>query len=166
MIYTPENARLVLLGLKTQTRRVQKLGEYPDYPVLARDGSIKEVRIGWSRRLKWAVDRNYPIIPGRTKKGVGHETLLSIRLQRLNDITIEDIRAEGVTVPPHRLHESEEIGLKEAWIELWNSIHTKEDRWNDNPLVWALTSRLAFSKGQPVQMELFQLVEQDERIGR
>lgn len=61
-------------------------------------------------------------------------TVTDVRVQRLTDISVADIRAEGV----------EELlnvrGLGTAWSTLWDTLHTKPgERWDDNPWIVALT---------------------------
>lgn len=65
-----------------------------------------------------------------------------VRVQRLQEITEEDAKAEGVEAKPgtytadFALH-----GYVESFAELWNSINGKKHPWESNPWVWAVTFR-------------------------
>ncbi|MCA9912624.1 MAG: hypothetical protein KC496_04730 [Anaerolineae bacterium] len=114
-------------GNKTQTRRIVKPGEYENSDL----NRIYEVRTP-KRRLKWYVDGNYAVVSKRGAKTVRVNgiplriLLLSIRRERLQDITGADAQAEGVPDV-------------QAYRQLWDSINTKKGtRWDDNPDVWVL----------------------------
>lgn len=75
--------------------------------------------------------------------------ITAIRLQRLQDISEEDARAEGVlwvnTAPltTGAIDESCIGSYVVAYRNLWDTINTRKGtRWADNPLVWALTFRV------------------------
>lgn len=64
----------------------------------------------------------------------------NVRVERLQDITIEEIRKEGLTSAA--VHAGDmEIALEE-WKILWNSTIKKQDRhinsWDANPFVWVI----------------------------
>lgn len=60
-------------------------------------------------------------------------TVTNVRIERLHDITIADILAEGVKREP-----SQSPG--DAWRALWNGLHDRDgERWADNPWLIALT---------------------------
>ncbi|WP_455796639.1 hypothetical protein [Clostridium butyricum] len=56
--------------------------------------------------------------------------VIGVRVERLQDITEQGIKAEGVTEewPPHAM---------DKFQELWNST-TKEYGWDTNPYVWVI----------------------------
>jgi hypothetical protein len=57
--------------------------------------------------------------------------VVSVRIERLQDITYEDARAEGA--------EQCNEGLDHSFCLLWDSIYTKlGQRWRHNPWVWAV----------------------------
>jgi hypothetical protein len=124
----------VLDGTKSQTRRIVKPGESPlylysqaDVPEGA-DGKILIVKS--AGRTKWQLGLAYAAQPGRTKKAVGHIVIKSIRQERLQDVSGEDVRAEG-------------FRTREEFHETWNKVHTKRGRrWEDSPLVWVLEFEL------------------------
>lgn len=61
--------------------------------------------------------------------------VLAVRVQRLQDITINDIKAEGITpCDPY-------LTWKDNFARLWDDINGKRAPWASNPWVWALTFR-------------------------
>jgi len=55
-------------------------------------------------------------------------------VERVQNITRSDIRAEGVTIPPHQTNEeSYKAAYVKAWSGLWDSIY---GNWDNNPRVW------------------------------
>ena len=65
--------------------------------------------------------------------------ITDVRVQRLQEISIEDATAEGIE-PRY------EDGRKIVWPDrifpaLWDSINAKRAPWNSNPFVWAITFR-------------------------
>lgn len=63
--------------------------------------------------------------------------ITSIRRERVQDISEEDILAEGFT--PLR-HNGKNCRVHDWYAGLWDTINThKGTRWNDNPVVWVLT---------------------------
>lgn len=59
-----------------------------------------------------------------------------VRVERLQDITVEDIIAEGLSTTL-REHDAC-IHLKEQWIYLWDSINADRAPWESNPWVWVI----------------------------
>ncbi|MFZ4411299.1 MAG: hypothetical protein ACOYOH_28425 [Paracraurococcus sp.] len=61
-----------------------------------------------------------------------------MRVQRLQDITLPDLEAEGIVPAGHPGMEVDEALRR--WTDLWNSLHGKPGTtWRDNPHVIALT---------------------------
>jgi len=58
--------------------------------------------------------------------------ITNIKVQRLQDITEEDAKAEGVFI--HRVYPASRM----EFANLWDSIHKKIYRWKDNPWVWVI----------------------------
>lgn len=107
-IFKPELIEKIFAGEKTQTRRPVKPGEYH---VCDDDGSIIEV-YGANGRLKYKIGRDYAIVPGRGKHGVGRFKLLSIRREYAEQISEADAKAEG-------LHTR--IGFMSVWNEFYGT---------------------------------------------
>lgn len=61
--------------------------------------------------------------------------ITGIRVERLQDITPDDCRAEGMP------HENNDIGVRYGYGQLWNQINGPGS-WDANPWVWALTFKL------------------------
>lgn len=141
--------------LKTQTRRVVKPGER----VMFTDGElmppaeymvwkgyfIRELAatITPNNRIKQQVGRDYAIVPKRGLKSIGRYKLLSIRVERVQDISEEDAIAEGFYLSKYSHYVTSVLPLegfktaREGYIRLWGSINTiKPYRWQDNPLVF------------------------------
>ena len=135
-------------GTKTQTRRLVKggvcVGLMIDHEIIG----VYE----WNNRLKWAVGNTYAIQPKRGVKGNGRFRITKIRKERVQDISYEDIGAEGLTellfIPINTAYlitgakNEDELKRKlfrSKFAALWDCIHKKRgNRWEDNPLVWVL----------------------------
>jgi hypothetical protein len=61
--------------------------------------------------------------------------ITDVRVQRLQDISVEDCRAEGIEYKV-------EVPTKQQFQRLWDDINAKRAPWSSNPWVWALTFRL------------------------
>lgn len=60
-------------------------------------------------------------------------TVTDVRIERLHDITLADMLAEGIKREP-----SQSPG--DAWRALWDGLHDRDgERWADNPWLIALT---------------------------
>ena len=59
--------------------------------------------------------------------------IVSVRAERVQDITPNDCRAEGMTA------KNNDIGVRYAFGQLWNSINEKRGYgWYVNPWVWVI----------------------------
>lgn len=174
MIFSAPMVRALLKGRKTQTRRALK----PPYGIMEyrADGSWGPIvtNIASSDRIwvreTWADTLSYPneavyradgerphsILTWRSPmcmpRWASRLTLIvtEVRVQRLQEISEEDARAEGVSpLPSGRYHcgydEEGEITCKSpvtAYGWLWNSLNAKRGYlWESNPWVCALTFR-------------------------
>lgn len=139
MQFTKENAAKVMAGTKTQTRRIVKEGEY--FFTFGNVKTVMQPRLFWNSQyatgvVKWEEGRTYAVCPGRGKPAIGRIRLLSIRKEKLQDISEADALAElgyGLSYNP-----SDELPIRD-FAYLWDSINPKGKRWANNPDVWALT---------------------------
>lgn len=67
-----------------------------------------------------------------------------VRVERLQDISEEDARAEGLQLPPAVVTTAPDAGRK-AFARLWDRINGKRAPWASNPWVWVLE----FKRVQP-----------------
>lgn len=67
--------------------------------------------------------------------------ITAVRVERLQDISRSDIRAEGLQCPPELASDDIFPNYRDwypaAWRELWESINGA-DSWNANPWVWVV----------------------------
>ena len=67
-----------------------------------------------------------------------------VRVQRLQDITYQDIEAEGAILRPHppggvvAVDGKAYLSWGSAWIALWDSINGQRAPWASNPWVWVI----------------------------
>ena len=168
-----KQAQQVVDGTKRQTRRPVKPGErrayqWPDgifYYFQDEPSYIPTVIIeypvsltGPDCRIRWQEGKTYAVQPGRGQKSIGRIRLLEIRRERLQEISLEDIKAEGITTPEEfariwgeaitrswleiaykRLKKGD---LRNAFRYMWRSLYEKPHRWEDNPDVWVLEFEL------------------------
>lgn len=67
-----------------------------------------------------------------------------VRVQRLQDISGEDIVNEGIKIPGPTYNDPAAY-VPDPWecfSELWDSINSKKYPWDSNPWVWAITFRV------------------------
>ena len=62
--------------------------------------------------------------------------ITDIRVQRIQDISFEDIQKEGVR------EITKGVNLIDEWIFLWDSINKEPYSWKDNPWVFAYTFKV------------------------
>lgn len=65
--------------------------------------------------------------------------IVSVRVERLQDISEEDAKAEGASLG--RVFGEGKLGIKshrEGFIDLWNSINGKKYPWESNAWVWVI----------------------------
>lgn len=155
MIFAHESIELIKIGLKTQTRRPKEYDKSGgvSWPM----GTVKVVP-GKNGRVKWEVGRTYAINPpsppgsnARCGKSVGRIRIISIRCQRVEEISDEDAIAEGVC--PHGDKDGRIEGYsfsmrgetvtastpREAFLKGWKLLYPKSDL---TELVWALEFEL------------------------
>jgi hypothetical protein len=78
-------------------------------------------------RLKWGRYQTYAIQPGRGKPAGGYFELVSLTLENIQEITLNEALKEG-------------FESLDGFIQAWNSIHFRDpDHWfQADPLVWVL----------------------------
>lgn len=130
---------------KTMTRRVQKEWErlvyaHQDHP---RDSVYRNkpmelysvpTILDKHGRIKWQVGRRYSTQPGRGKFSIGSFLCVSLKGERLQDISEEDATAEGV----EPIWNATDVPYSTGFVYLWDSLHKVGEWWADNPEVWAI----------------------------
>lgn len=100
----------------------------------------EDPRTGWEDRplnhhppMRWAPSIHMPRALSRLT--------LEVTGVRLQEISEEDARAEGVE--PHPMHHfcKPERRLTQAFATLWDSINGERAPWSSNPWVWAISFR-------------------------
>lgn len=67
--------------------------------------------------------------------------ITDIRVERLRDISLKDIQAEGIEIPRNGIHAVEHWReeMFQNWVKGWNAINGKRGfSWESNPFVWAI----------------------------
>lgn len=65
--------------------------------------------------------------------------ITGVRVERVQDISGDDIRAEGIESAEHRAYCTAGCDdLREAWAKLWDGINAKRAPWHSNPWVWVV----------------------------
>ncbi|MCK9526075.1 MAG: hypothetical protein M0R49_09130 [Limnochordia bacterium] len=113
----------------------------PDYPVIYVYKADHETGNDGPDRIKWRPSIHMPREAARIFLKV-----IDVRVERLQDVTPEDIAAEGLPsfiIPPGHEHYKNVCG--ENWlgfdwyIKLWNNIYAKRGYgWKVNPWVWVI----------------------------
>jgi hypothetical protein len=71
--------------------------------------------------------------------------MIAVRVERVQDVSDEDVKAEGVDRPAPFTSEPQSI-WQAAYQDLWNSINGKKHPWKSNPWVWIISfSRVSSS---------------------
>lgn len=114
MIFSRRSIRDIKSGRKNQTRRPVKPGEkfesLSSERLRLQSATDAIVSVVHNGRRKWRVFDNYAIQPGRGKKGVGFIQLVSIRIERVTDISLKDTKAEG-------------FETREEFFEVWRGFY-------------------------------------------
>lgn len=64
--------------------------------------------------------------------------ITDVRVERLQEITAKDCVTEGCS---RTIESNPHYHPRDRFKDLWNSIHKKQYRWEDNPWVWVITFR-------------------------
>ncbi|CNH96528.1 hypothetical protein [Yersinia intermedia] len=88
---------------------------------------------GWGETIKWTPSIHMPRWASRINL-----LITGVRVERLNDISEQDARAEGVNTWKGPAEEI--VGGKLAFLELWDSIYGQKEgeSWQANPWVWVI----------------------------
>lgn len=63
------------------------------------------------------------------------------RIERLNDITEADAKAEGVSLSPSTFIAASRTPYRVGFVKLWDSINGDRAPWESNPFVWVVSFR-------------------------
>lgn len=160
ILFSAPMIRAILGGRKTQTRRIIKSpnehcrygnvgerlwvretwGKHRDFehssPIgMGLVGYRADERTGCPHSLinRWRPSIHMPRCLSRISLAI-----TDVRIQRLQEITEEDAKAEGCA--PFRAWAHGEANCRDGFIVLWNSINSKRGYgWQNNPEVWAIS---------------------------
>ncbi len=178
ILFSGEMVKAVLAGRKTQTRRVVKPQPNPaDWQRITPEGwRCPYGSPGgtlWVREAFWECndnnnDRHHYVADGpaptterrhyRKRPSIFMPRTLSrinllvtdVRVERVQEITPEDIVAEGAWRAEHSVDEDCSQAY-EAWQDLWDSINAKRGfGWDTNPWVWVVDFERA-KEGAPIE---------------
>lgn len=66
-----------------------------------------------------------------------------VRVERVQDITEEDARAEGIDFNPNAdFYGNGFVSARAAFADLWDSLAPAGSKWADNPWVWRIAFKL------------------------
>ncbi|EPX8764098.1 hypothetical protein ACW2RE_002335 [Yersinia enterocolitica] len=93
----------------------------------------EDLEEGWGETIKWTPSIHMPRWASRINL-----LITGVRVERLQDISEQDARAEGVKA--WRGPAEELVGGKLAFFELWDSIYGQKEgeNWQANPWVWVI----------------------------
>lgn len=124
----PETLGEVRTDADGHPRRIVYAADAPAFEWCDGDGFATE-------RSQW----RSPIFMPRWASRITLE-VLSVRVERLHEITTADIRAEGVQIPC-ALAWSIDDRLRAEFARLWDKINGKRATWASNPWVWVVSFR-------------------------
>lgn len=157
MIFSPEHIDLMRQGLKTQTRRLLKPGDWIER---RQDLGLFDEHSGlivWRRtvngkaRAAYRTGQMYAACPGRGEAAEGRIYLVDIRVERLQDISEADARAEGIPtneagefLAPERLAPWRFTTARDAFAVWWDEFYGvgMVDSWEASPWVCAVTFKV------------------------
>lgn len=76
------------------------------------------------------------------------ERVTTIRAERLHDITLEDMKKEGLWFNAMEGDTREYEAYFDHWADLWTSINGP-DSWAANPWVWVIETEILSTTGKP-----------------
>jgi len=154
MIFKAELAKAIMEGGKTQTRRLVRPGDHWD--------SEKDAVVKASNYIRYRIGSSYSVSTKRATRGIGRFMIEDIRAERLQAITEEDAKAEGMGlewINGYLYHTVEQAlvsteywiksedrpwlldGYRGAFAWFWDRIYKRERQYRfiNNPMVWVLT---------------------------
>lgn len=126
-----QSAELVLKRKKWQTRRPVKPGQKLRH--VGRHRFIFDTRRG---RNLYSVGRDYAVQPGRGKPSLGRIRIRDIRVEKVQDISFEDAKAEGFKTAGMTPYYS---GFLRVWLTLYEGTAFA---WGKNPPVFVIEFEL------------------------
>ena len=159
IIFSTPMVKAILDGRKTQTRRVIK-----DQPPLSMRDMFKPKNLkcpygqvgdrlwvretfkpyncmgGFAYKADGDLSTGFPWKPSiHMPRGASRITLeiTESRAERLQDISEEDAKAEGVKCCPNAVSD-----YKHHFMILWDSINGKKYPWDSNPWVWVISFKV------------------------
>jgi len=122
----------------------EKLDMWPGGPCYAVDGILVDgMRVDWDWFENWKRACSPSIFMPRWASRITLD-VVRVRVERVQEITVEDCLAEGVRKHTLARGVLAEKAVDARWkfIELWNSINAKRGRgWEVNPWVWVVEFR-------------------------
>ena len=135
--FTTDMVAAILAGRKTQTRR----------PVTPHPAG----NWGGGANLRVLADRCHYGRPGNRMRvaGTGIELeITDVRVERVQEISDDDCRAEGVTIPRGDEWPRSRCRRRAYFADLWDSMYGgTEHGWGRNPLVWVIEFKVAKEAG-------------------
>lgn len=116
-------------------------GENTKFYIYATDGCVQSPCGVWEMPYKWTPSIHMPKEAARIFLRVN-----GIRIERLQDMTLDDFLAEGIVLRPEAFNDPDNAYLqaKSEFSKLWNSTIKKSDLdkygWNTNP--WVTVNKL------------------------
>jgi hypothetical protein len=149
-MYRPDKGRHVPVGTVGHLTVAEKTGLRCPYGVPGDVLWVKETFKAFTQqRVEYRAD--YPSLESTTgwtpsifmPRWASRLTLevTEVRVERLQEISEEDARAEGVTSERGAVGQSVRPGPREAFAALWDSINGERCPWASNPWVWVVGFR-------------------------
>lgn len=147
-----------IFGIEENRVQVAYAARLPEGKSLAdTDGGLDLIHLEDPKEVKWAenhvdCERWRPSIfmkrwSSRTMLEIKH-----VRAERLQEISVDNIKAEGVLPPdyPNGTYIAEFDWEGRVWRELWNKINGKKHPWDSNPWVWVIEFRRLVNEPESV----------------
>lgn len=135
------NGQSVLTADDVRTIRQLATIRTPQKDIAARFGITQPQVSKILSGKRWADD--VPVV--RNTLGSRWLEVTEVRVQRLQDISEDDAKAEGVEASVDRIDGHYSVTAREQFEALWESINGERHgcTWTDNPWVWAVSFKVA-----------------------